>query len=252
VIKKERCNERMLQAAFWGGIAGSAVLIGCFTGLAFQIPKKWTAWIMAFGTGILIGAVSFDLLLEAVEQSDLLVTAAGFICGSAIFTVINSILSKKGGHERKKSGDKKVKGVGMAIFFGTLLDAIPESVLIGASLIDHSKVSWLLVVAIFLSNFPEGLSSTIGLLKDGFSKGKVIGMWISVFIISAIAAFLGFVLLENASTATLSLIGAFAGGAIMAMVSSTMLPEAHEDAGAAVGLITSLGLLSSLILTQLS
>jgi zinc transporter, ZIP family len=240
----------MLQAAFWGGIAGSAVLLGCFTGLVFHIPKKWTAWIMAFGTGILIGAVSFELLIEAVEQSNLMITAIGFISGSAIFTIINSILSKQGGHERKKSGFKKVKGVGMAIFFGTLLDAIPESVLIGASLIEQSKVSWLLVVAIFLSNFPEGLSSSIGLLKEGFSKKKIIGMWISVFLISAISALLGFILLEDASVSTLSLIGAFAGGAIMAMVASTMLPEAHEDAGAAVGLITSLGLLSSLVLTH--
>jgi zinc transporter, ZIP family len=242
----------MLQAAFWGGVAGSAVLLGCFTGLAFPIPKKWTAWIMAFGTGILIGAVSFELLVEAVEQSNLKVTALGFILGAAIFTIINSILAKKGGHERKMSGIKKAKGVGMAIFFGTLLDAIPESVLIGASLIEQSKVSWLLVIAIFLSNFPEGLSSSIGLLKEGFSKKKIIGMWISVFTISAVAALLGFVLLEGASVMFLSLIGAFAGGAIMAMVASTMLPEAHEDAGAAVGLITSLGLLSSLVLTHVS
>jgi zinc transporter, ZIP family len=242
----------MLQAALWGGIAGSAVLLGSFTGLAFPIPKRWTAWIMAFGTGILIGAVSFELLVEAVEQSNLKVTAIGFILGASIFTIINSILAKKGGHERKMSGTKKVKGVGMAIFFGTLLDAIPESVLIGASLIEQSKVSWLLVIAIFLSNFPEGLSSSIGLLKEGFSKKKIIGMWISVFIISVVAALLGFVLLEGASVETLSLIGAFAGGAIMAMVASTMLPEAHEDAGAAVGLITSLGLLSSLVLTHFS
>jgi zinc transporter, ZIP family len=242
----------MLQAAFWGGVAGSAVLLGCFTGLAFPIPKKWTAWIMAFGTGILIGAVSFELLVEAVEQSNLKVTAIGFILGSGIFTIINSILSKKGGHERKMSGVKKAKGAGMAIFFGTLLDAIPESVLIGASLIEQSKVSWLLVIAIFLSNFPEGLSSSIGLLKEGFSKKKIISMWISVFIISAIAALLGFILLDGASVSSLSLIGAFAGGAIMSMVASTMLPEAHEDAGAAVGLITSLGLLSSLVLTHFS
>lgn len=242
----------MLQAAFWGGVAGSAVLLGCFTGLAFHIPKKWTAWIMAFGTGILIGAVSFELLIEAVEQSDLLITSIGFLTGSSIFTIINSILSKKGGHERKKSGSKKVKGVGMAIFFGTLLDAIPESVLIGASLIEHSKVSWLLVAAIFLSNFPEGLSSSIGLLREGFSKHKIIGMWVIVFMISAIASFFGYILLERASVASLSLIGAFAGGAIMAMVASTMLPEAHEEAGAATGLITSLGLLSSLVLTHFS
>ncbi|MBY6036770.1 ZIP family metal transporter [Fictibacillus nanhaiensis] len=242
----------MLQAALWGGIAGSAVLLGSFIGLVFQIPKKWTAWIMAFGTGILIGAVSFELLIEAVEQSSLKVTSVGFILGASIFTIINIFLSNKGGHERKKSGSKKVKGVGMAIFFGTLLDAIPESVLIGASLIDHSQVSWLLVVAIFLSNFPEGLSSSIGLLKEGFSKQKIMGMWISVFLISAIASALGFVCLEHASVSSLSLIGAFAGGGIMAMVSSTMLPEAHEDAGAAVGLITSLGLLCSLVLTHFS
>jgi zinc transporter, ZIP family len=242
----------MIQAALWGAIAGSAVLLGSFTGLLFHMPKRWTAMIMAYGTGILIGAVSFELLIDAVDQSNLRIASSGFLMGAAVFTIINVFLSMKGGHERKKSTSKKVKSAGMAIFFGTLLDAIPESVLIGASLIEHSRVSWLLVVAIFLSNFPEGLSSSIGLLKDGFSKRRIIGMWITVFFLSSIASSIGFVVLENASVSFLSMIGAFAGGGIMAMVSSTMLPEAHEDAGAAVGFITSLGLLSSLLLTHFS
>jgi ZIP family zinc transporter len=242
----------MLQAALWGAIAGSAVLLGAITAVTLSIPKKWIAWIMAFGTGVLIGAVSFELLTEAAEQSNLRVAAAGFLSGAAIFTVIDYVLSRTGGHERKRSRSKSVKGTGMAIFAGTVLDAIPESILIGASLIEQSKVSWLLVIAIFVSNFPEGLSSSIGLLKEGYAKKKVLGMWTAVLFLSSAASFSGYTFLQEASVSYISVIGAFAGGGIMAMVSSTMLPEAHEDGGALIGFITSAGLLASLLLTHFS
>ncbi|MFC0188591.1 ZIP family metal transporter [Fictibacillus aquaticus] len=242
----------MLQAALWGGVAGSAVLLGALTAVTIKIPKKWIAWIMAFGTGILIGAVAFELLIEAAQQSNLQIAAAGFLAGAAIFTIIDYVLSRTGGHERKRSRSKTVKGTGMAIFAGTVLDAIPESVLIGASLIEQSKVSWLLVIAIFVSNFPEGLSSSVGLIKEGYSKKKVLGMWTVVLLLSAAASFSGYTFLQEASVSYISIIGAFAGGGIMAMVSSTMLPEAHEDGGAVIGFISSAGLLTSLLLTHFS
>ncbi|MFC7370564.1 ZIP family metal transporter [Fictibacillus iocasae] len=242
----------MLQAALWGAVAGSAVLLGAVAGVTMNMPKKWIAWIMAFGTGVLIGAVSFELLTEAAEQSSLKIAAAGFLSGAAIFTLMDYILSRSGGHDRKRSRSKAVKGTGMAIFAGTVLDAIPESVLIGASLIEQSKVSWLLVAAIFLSNFPEGLSSSVGLIKEGYSKRKVMVMWSAVLLLSSIASFCGYAFLQGASVSYISIIGAFAGGGIMAMVSSTMLPEAHEDGGAVIGFISSAGLLTSLLLTHFS
>lgn len=239
----------MWSAAFWGGIAGSAVFLGAITGILFQIKKKWIGIIMAFGTGVLIGAATFELLRDSLEDGGLVATSLGFLGGAILFTLVEYLISRRGGKERKLSKENTKRSSGLAIFIGTLIDAIPESVIIGVSLLEKGKVSLLLVIAIFISNFPEGLSSSVGLKKDGYSNTKILILWLSVLILSAISSMAGFVFLRNTSAILVSVIGAFAAGGVVSMVSSAMMPEAYEEGGAIVGFVASLGLLSSLILT---
>jgi ZIP family zinc transporter len=132
------------------------------------------------------------------------------------------------------------------------MDAIPESIMIGASLLEGQSVSFLLVIAIFISNIPEGLSSTAGLKDNGYSKQKILILWIAVLAISTFASWSGYFFLDGASEAVMASIAAFAGGGIIAMVASTMMPEAYDDSGSTTGLITSLGLLVSLLLNNFS
>jgi zinc transporter, ZIP family len=238
----------MWNAALWGGIAGSAVFMGALTGVLFQIRKRWIGMIMAFGTGVLIGAATFELLRDAVEDSGLGPTTLGFLGGALLFTFVEYWISRKGGKERKRSRENPKGSSGLAIFFGTLIDAIPESVIIGVSLLEKGKVSLLLVIAIFISNFPEGLSSSVGLKKDGYSNKKILFLWFLVLVLSSVCSLLGFVFLQNTSHILISVIGAFAAGGVVSMVSSAMMPEAFEEGGPIVGLFASLGLLSSLIL----
>jgi zinc transporter, ZIP family len=238
------------NAALWGGIAGSAVFIGALTGIFFRIKKQWIGMIMAFGTGVLLGAATFELLRKSVKEGGLGATSLGFIGGAILFTLVEFILSKRGGKERKRSKESPQGTSGLAIYIGTLFDAIPESVIIGVSLLENEKVSLLLVIAIFISNFPEGLSSSVGLKKDGYSNAKILFLWFSVLVLSAVSSWVGFVFLENSSDYLISVIGAFAAGAVVSMVSSAMMPEAYEEGGAIVGFVTSLGLLSSLILNH--
>lgn len=127
------------------------------------------------------------------------------------------------------------------------MDAIPESIMLGASLLAGNGVSVVLVVSIFVSNIPEGLSSTVG-LQGMYSRGKIILMWLSVMLISALAALGGYLFLEQLPEEMGAAIGAFAGGGIIAMICSTMMPEAFEEGGPVVGLIASMGLLVSLLL----
>lgn len=127
------------------------------------------------------------------------------------------------------------------------MDAIPESIMLGASLLAGNGVSVVLVVSIFVSNIPEGLSSTVG-LQGKYSRGKIILMWLSVLLISALAALGGYLFLEQLPEEMGAAIGAFAGGGIIAMICSTMMPEAFEEGGPVVGLIASMGLLVSLLL----
>jgi len=239
----------MWHAAMWGGISGAAVLLGALAAIFLPIQKKVIGFIMAFGTGVLIGASTYELLEDSVESGGLYATSSGFLAGAVVFSILDIIISKKGAKDRKRSsGNTEGNSSGLAIFIGTVMDAIPESIIIGASLIGQQTVSMLLVIAIFISNIPEGLSSTAGLLKSNYSKKRIFALWFAVLIISAVCSFSGYTLLDNASEELMAGIAAFAAGGIIAMVGSTMMPEAFEEGGAITGLIAALGLLASLIL----
>lgn len=240
----------MWQALLWGGIAGSSVVIGALIGLYLHIKKSIAGYIMAFGTGVLIGAAAFELLTEAIEMSMLTIIGIAFLLGAILFTSFDLMIAKKGAKDRKRSKQNPDGHSGLAIFIGTLIDAIPESTIIGVSLLDHS-MSMLLIVAIFISNVPEGLSSSIGLKKDGYSNSKILFLWIVVCILASLSSLIGYHLLEGVSEHWIAGINSFAAGGIVAMVSSTMMPEAHEEGGPIVGLITALGLICSLILANI-
>ena len=241
----------MHSAAIWGAIASSSLILGALIGLYLFIPKKIIACLMALGTGILIGASSFDLLMKSVEKSGLLITSISFLCGSLAFTIIEIFLYRKGGSNRKRSHKNPEGHSGMAIYIGTLMDAIPESLIIGLSLVNNHKVDMLFVTAIFVSNFPESLSSSVGLKKDHYPYKKILILWGSVLVISAISSSIGYLFLTNVSHTTLSFIEAFGAGGLIAMVCSTMLPEAFEQGGPIVGFLTCIGLVFSLMMSTI-
>ena len=187
-----------LQAGFWGLVAGSALLIGAVIGYMIALPKRLIAAVMAFGSGVLISALSFDLMDEAYRRGGFDSTALGFVGGAAVYTAANWFLSRQGAKHRKRSGDQQASesedsGSGTAIALGALLDGIPESMVIGLSLLQGGAVSTVAVVAIFLSNIPEGLSSSAGMKHAGRSKMYVFGLWAGIAVISGVAALAGYV-----------------------------------------------------------
>ena len=238
----------MWDAIFWGAISGSAVLLGALVALFIPIKKNIIGYIMAFGTGVLIGAAAYELLEESIHTGGMVPTAIGFGAGAIVFTVLDLWISKRGAKGRKRSNGTEENSSGIAIFIGTVMDAIPESIMLGASILGGGSVSFLLVVAIFISNIPEGLSSTKGLLSSHYSKGKIFLLWLAVLAISAIASGGGYLFLDHASESVMAIVATFAAGGIIAMVSSTMMPEAYEDSGPITGIFAAAGLLVSLLL----
>ena len=130
---------------------------------------------------------------------------------------------------------------GLAVVLGSVLDGIPESIVLGASLIGGAGVGIPVLVAIAISNVPEGLSATEDLNAAGFSRRRIVGLWLAVVVASTLAAGLGFALLSSSGPNVTAFVNAFAAGAILAMLAESMIPEAHEIGGRAVGLATSLG-----------
>ena len=130
-----------------------------------------------------------------------------------------------------------------------MLDGIPESVAIGVSLVGGGSVGVAVVAAVFLSNVPESLSAATGLRKAGHSPRWIVGLWLGVALISALAAALGYAFLGDASPNVIGFIQAFAAGAILTMLADTMMPEAFEHGGKVVGLMTCLGFAVAFVLS---
>ena len=241
----------MLEAAFWGFVGGFALLVGAAAGLHWQIPRRAIGLIMAFGSGVLISALAFELTAEAYRTGGLDSTAAGLALGSLVFFGGDRVLDGMGGANRKRSSGPAAGGAAAGIVLGAVLDGIPESIAIGVSLLEGGGVSVAVVVAVFLSNVPESLSAATG-MKATRSAGWILRLWLIVAVVSAAAAGLGYAVLGGASDEWVAGIQAFAAGAILTMLADTMLPEAVEGGGSTVGLATVLGFALAFLLSQSS
>ena len=248
-----------IQAGLWGLLSGSALVLGAAIAYFVSLPPRVIAAVMAFGSGVLISALSFDLMDEAYRTGGIVSTSMGFLAGAAVYTTANIIVSRRGAKHRKRSGhapdarqQSADEGGGLAIALGALLDGIPEAIVIGVSLLSGEGVGIVAVAAVFLSNLPEGLSSAAGMRKAGRSPFYIFGIWGGIALASGVAALIGYWAFAGASPSVMAGVTAVAAGAILAMLTDTMIPEAFETAHDFAGLITVAGFLAAFILSRMA
>ena len=242
----------MWESALWGLIAGSTLVVGALIGLRFRWSTYVIGLVMAFGAGVLISSVAFELVDDAAHVGTFAATAAGLAAGSMTFFVGDVLIARAGMKNRKRSAQPDTaEASGAALALGALLDGIPESAAIGVTILQGGSPSLAFIVAVALSNLPEGLSSATGMRANGRRPGYIIALWVAIALASAVAAGLGNVVLDGASQDAIAFVMTFAAGAILAMLASTMLPEAARDGGPVVGLVTSAGFFLAVVLDRL-
>ena len=240
----------MAEAFGWGALGASALLIGALVAYLLSPSRRVIAVVMALGTGLLIGSVSYELVDDALEHQAVAWVALMVLVGAAVFTVGDWLLERGGGGDRKDPTGAQTEGSPLAIVLGSVLDGIPESFVLGLTVL-QGGVSVSLLAGVALSNLPEGMSSSSGLKAAGWPQGRVVLMWSAVVLVSALAAAAGYAMLDPASGRTGALVQAFAGGALLAMLADTLLPEAYAVEGVLTGPLVVAGFAVSLALSAI-
>jgi ZIP family zinc transporter len=253
----------VLEAAFWGIVGASSLVIGAEIAFRGQLDRMRVGLVMAFGVGTLISSIAFELVEPALETAgDVWLIVLGLLAGSIVFFLGDRAVAGIGAPRRKgalphhgsatKQGDtERGESSGLGIALGTALDGIPESMVLGMSIVGLGSVGPALLAAIWISNLPESLGSTVGLASSGRSRRWIRGLWWSIVAASAVAAAVGFAIVSATGPRVGAAVQAFAAGALLTMIADEMAPQAFGRSALYTGLATTLGFIVAFLLSSM-
>jgi ZIP family zinc transporter len=240
----------MIAAIVWSALATGTLLIGMVLAYRNVVGPRWTGLIMAFGAGAIISAAAYQLVLGAVaEEQAKLLAGIGLAAGALTFYLADKWVDRLGGEKRMDFDGGQAGGSGTGILLGSLLDGVPESLVLGLSLVHSAGVSLAFIFAVAISNIPQGLGGTAGMLSSGWSRSKITRLWLAVCGLSILAAALGYGLAQLLPGVTGAAVDAFAAGALLVMLTDSMIPESFEHGGRETGLFLTLGFGIALAMT---
>jgi ZIP family zinc transporter len=219
------------ESLLYGLAASSALIIGAAIGSRFDPPKQVTGVLLAFASGALISALAFELFEEAFHLGGAGRAGIALLAGAVTFVVADSLLDRfvagdEGAHQREVVSDGARSGVGWALLAAVTLDGVPENLALGVSLVEGASLT--LLVAIFFSNLPESLVGAVAMRSEGRDVKFIMGIWGLCALLLAAAVVVGRALAGGMSDEVLSLALGFAGGAVLASLADTLMPEAFE------------------------
>ena len=241
-------TNSVLTAVWWGGAAAASLIIGYF--LAGRgLSNRAIGMVMGIGAGALLSAIAYELIPESNLHG--MGTAVMFFLGAIAFFAADWVIDRRGGADRKDIAGDQAGGSGSAIFIGTLLDNVPESLILGMSVALGGAINFAFLAAVFVSNLPEGVAGTINLVAAGRSRRSIFWMWMVLVLISAAFSGLGYLMIHWLPGVDGRYAQAFAAGAMLTMLADAMMPEAFEHGGYLVGLFTVMGFLAAAVLSSL-
>lgn len=236
------------RAALWGTLAGSGLLCGLLTAIIVRPEHAGIARVMGFGAGALLGTVSIQLTIEAQRDAGTVRACAFLLIGALLFSLVNVWLARAGAQNRKRCGECKPQenerdkpGSGQAIAIGTILDALPEGLVLGIAVAQSAAPTFAVVAGFFLANVPESLSGSAGMYLAGRSRRYIYSLWAAASVVTPVASVVGALLFATASPVVAGALGALSGGLLLGMAVETMIPEAFEDAPLFSGVVAVLG-----------
>lgn len=242
----------MAGAFLWGFIAAASLIVGGLFGTWLTVGKRTLGVVMAFGAGVLISAVAYELVFEALRLAPRTgFPMAGFFIGAFTFFFADRVISAMGASGRKSVAATHSSSLVVPLVLGIILDGIPENTVIGLGILEGGAVSLAMLVAVFISNLPEAVAGTAGMRAGGWSGGKIFLLWLVIALVCAGASAGGYSLFAGVSPGWLAFVQTFAGGAILMMLANTMIPEAYEHGGKLAGVFTVLGFAVAVWVTML-
>jgi ZIP family zinc transporter len=237
----------MLTAVLFGLAASSALVLGAVVGSYWDPPRAVTGILLAFASGALISALAFELFSDAYELGGATRSGLALLAGAAAFVAADTALDR---YVTGKPGPRQTElvtgGVGWALLAAVTLDGVPENLALGVSLVDDASLA--LLVAIFFSNLPESLVGAVAMRGEGRQRKAVIGTWAACALLLAVAVVAGRLLAQPLSDEVLAVALGFAGGAVLASLADTLMPEAYAQGGPYTAFATAAGFFLSFVL----
>ncbi len=242
----------MIDALLWGFLAGSSLILGGVIAINFNLSKRAIGVIMGFGAGTLISAISYELIFESVSLArGTGFPAYGLFAGALTFFTADYFIERIGQKGENNAIKSSAASLILPMALATILDGIPEGVVIGLGIFEGGAVSLTMLAAVFLSNLPEAVAGTAGMKASGWSAVKTLSLWTGIALLCAVSSLAGFSLFTETSNEWLAFIQSFAGGAILMMISNSMIPEAYEHGKKLAGVATVFGFFVSVSLIVL-
>jgi len=246
------------QAAIWGTIASSGLVFGLLAGYIARPGHGAIARVMGFGAGALLATASIQLTLSAHLHAGTVSAMTFVLTGAVLFSCVNAWLARGGAKNRKRCGEcvpqeneRERPGSGLAIAIGTMIDAVPEGLVLGISVAQSMAPAVAVVVGFFLANVPESLSGSAGMYLAGRSRRYIVSVWGAATMITPVTTILGSVLFANASPEVAGILDAVSGGILLAMAVESMIPEAFDGTPLFSGTIAVLGFVTITALSVL-
>ena len=248
----------MITAAVYRMLASSGLLVGVLIGLVTAPPRRLVAAVIAFGSGVLVSVLTFDLMGKAFALGSPAFVIVGFLIGALLYVVADMLLERMAACAPKREGPDRRDGAraaigGTALLVGAVLDGIPENAAIGISLAAGDQgLGLVLLAAVFLGNVPESLCSAAGMRRAGHSRRHVVVVWAVAAVACTVASVVGYALLGGLAPDLIGALLALAAGGILAMLADTMMPDAFEDGGPLVAMATAVGFACAFLLSHLT